>query len=1358
MHQFCLNLNLLRITNLRSITLKVWLLQVLLLVSLSSLYAQTPLSRYQQITSTYGLPSDYVFDISFDEKGFAWLATNEGLVRYDGKNFRTYKDTDINDDEIEWFVRHLLIQDQRIWFTLNNGQLFYLNRDNFQIDQIPLEYMRQHQCRKNPFSFLREDSKGDIWLGFEHNGLLKLNTESGEETIFDASKFPALQNVSIYDMAEDDIGNIYLATNKGLMLLSASYQNLVFVGDKRLAHHQILFSKANSLLVDLAGYVWLGMAGEGLLRFNPENKTVDLFELEDDHQHINGYYINQLFLGQDHQLWFHSRGAISYLELDQADFNIISYPREQYYDLLSNKINRVVQSPKGSIWMATQGGGINVLHKDESRFLNIQFHPEFKQLYGLSIIDMIQEEGLIFLSTLEYGVMIFKEDGSYHSSLSRQINKDIGFNSSMELYVDYQDQSFIIGNENKLLFYDFEAQELALMKTISYQSLSKKIPEVNNVYFENDHKIWLMTNMGAMLLDHETLSKRVYTSAPVTCMLKDYRGDIWLGTDGAGVYIMHNDVASIVHYQFINDVDKALVGNEISCMIEDNTGVMWLGTLDGGLCYYDRNFKNFIEAKPKKTNVTNQYFSLIESDHDCLWSVTSKGLYRINLSDGEWSHFGQQQGFPSSVPNRNAVYKSKSNNLLFGTESGLISFYPKEIILNDQFPDLEFTDFKIHNKSVFDEDSPYQKDFIIGEEIVLEPNENDFAIEFVALSIDNIEDIHYKYRMIGLDHEWIYSQHNNYSSYMNLSSGTYVFEVASTNSDGVWNPDAIQLRIIIEEQFYKKIWFQVFFSILVLLIILLLIYIRIRLIYRNNKLLELKVEMKTKQLEESNRKLISEVEVRKTAEANADSANKVKSEFLATLSHEIRSPMNSIIGYTDLLTAVIKDEKQAHYLKSIRDSGRGLLVLINDILDLSKIEAGKLELDFKCIDIKHLIENILQIFSLKCNDKELTLSAAIDPSIPNSLVLSETRLRQVLINIIDNAIKFTEKGSVKIFITKIDHPSDISKVDLKIEIVDTGIGIEEEQQKIIFNAFQQCKGQEYNKFGGTGLGLSISKRLIDLMGGSISITSKPGQGTNCTLILKDVLISSENEKEEYEISLHQLNLSKYSILIVDDGKANRKIIKEMLRPTNAILMEAENGEKALQIVNKDIPSIIFMDIRMPVMNGLDAAKVLRSNPETAEVPLVAFTASISYNSTSIYRNAGFDDVLLKPVQMQELAEMLVHHLKIDKIEKTIIHGSEGDYHDSSFENIKIIDLKAALEELHQLESDWNKTKSNPNINTITEFSMKVKDIGDAYGIHSIIGYHQKLSDNIRTGDIQLMITELKLFNRLLDQLNTYLKD
>lgn len=1329
-----------------------------LIGSSNFLAAQAPLSRYQQITSTYGLPSDYVFDISFDEKGFAWLATNEGLVRYDGKNFRIYKNTKTEQEDIDWYVRHLLIQKDKIWFTLNNGQLYYLDREALDIHSFPVSYPGKSISRKYPYSFLRSDSNGNVWLGIEQTGLIKIQEDIKEVELFDSSMFPILRDCCLLDMDEDDLGNFYLATSKGLMFLSASHKTISFVGDEKQVSHKAVFSKTNSVLVDLAGFVWLGMAGDGLVKFSPESQKVETFDLLPDHEHIDGCFINQLFLGQDNQLWFHSKGALSSIRLDISPYNITSYPRGKYYDLLANKINKVVQSPNGSLWMATHGGGVNVLRREESRFLNIQFDPEFKQLFGLSIVDIVQEEGLLFLSTMEYGMMVFNENGNYKPKISKQINTGIHFNSGHRLYVEYRDYSLMIGNHEELLCYKIESQELTLLKSINYHNIDQRINSVHDVYLENEDLIWLMSDQGVFLIEDQELKKSIPTSSPVSCMIKDYRGNIWIGTDGSGIYMHQNAESSLVHYEHNNKEEKTLVGNEISTMLEDNTGVMWIGTLDGGLCFFDRNYKNFVKSVPSLNTIPNQYFSLIESNQDCLWAATSKGLYRIRLSTNEWTHFGHMQGFPSSVPHKNATYKGKDNNLLFGTESGLISFQPDRIVLADQFPSIEVTDFRIHNQSVLTNNSPYKEALLSNQEIILNPNENDFAIEFIALSIDYIDHIHYKYRMIGLDDEWLTSYHNNFTSYMNLKSGSYIFEVTCTNRDGIWNPNPIQLNILIKEAFYKQTWFRFVIPILGLLIILLISYIRIRLANRNARILSLKVEIKTKELEESNQKLLSEVEDRKSAEAEAESANKAKSEFVATLSHEIRSPMNSIIGYADVLSTVIEDEKQSHYLNSIRNSGRGLLELINDTLDLSKIEAGKLDLEYKSINIRHLIENIQQVFYLKSVEKELLLSYEIDPDIPNALVLCDTRLRQILINIVDNAIKFTEKGKVSILVKRRSPLSDQNKMDLSIEIIDTGIGIAQEQQEIIFNAFQQSEGQKYQKYGGTGLGLSICKSLMELMGGSIQLKSKAGEGTHFTLILNEVLISSEREQEKYEGSLHQLELQDQSILIVDDGKANRKIIKEFLRPTKAIILEAENGEKAIEIALEKKPNIIFLDIRMPVMSGVEAAQVLRSNPATSDIPLIAFTASISFNASSIYKNAGFDDVLLKPIQISELAEVIIEHLDIFPVEKAIIQDAITDYHKSSYENIKIIDLKSALVELDLLMDDWKYIHSNPKIESVLEFSNKIKQIGDNYGIQSIIGYYQKLNQGIESKDLNILKQDLNVYHHLLEELNAYLND
>jgi len=529
---------------------------------------QGQIVKYQQITTSDGLPSDYVLDIAFDKKGFAWLATSEGLVRYDGRNFRTYKKNQSKLENIDWNVRHLLILDDKIWFTLNNGDIYYLNKETLEIHFYPLALSQKNFSRNYPYKFLKSDSKGNIWLGMNNEALIKINPKQEVNEIFNADRFEILNGVSINDMDEDEAGNLYLATNKGLMLLAASHQSLFLLHELNQSSHDCISTKINSVLVDISGYVWLGLAGDGLARYSPESNQLTIVENIPDHKHIDGCFINQLLLTDSDQIWFHSNGALSFLDLDSPDLKVVNFPRLQFYDLLANSINKMVQSPNGSLWMATQGGGINILHREHARFLNIQFQPEFSQLLGVSVKGMVQENGFIFLCTEEYGFMVFTDNGAYKSELSKQINNRLDFQSGEVLYVDYQNYQLIVGDQNQLLYYQFKQEEMVLVKQISYPQINESIPSINNVFFENESQIWLFSDEGAYLLEDDQLIEHFPTLYPVTCAIKDYREDIWFGTHGSGIYIYKNREKSIVHFRHQNEFDNSLVGNEISCLLK----------------------------------------------------------------------------------------------------------------------------------------------------------------------------------------------------------------------------------------------------------------------------------------------------------------------------------------------------------------------------------------------------------------------------------------------------------------------------------------------------------------------------------------------------------------------------------------------------------------------------------------------------------------------------------------------------------------------------------------------------------------------------------------------------------------------
>jgi len=343
----------------------------------------------------------------------------------------------------------------------------------------------------------------------------------------------------------------------------------------------------------------------------------------------------------------------------------------------------------------------------------------------------------------------------------------------------------------------------------------------------------------------------------------------------------------------------------------------------------------------------------------------------------------------------------------------------------------------------------------------------------------------------------------------------------------------------------------------------------------------------------------------------AEQASRTKSEFLASMSHEIRTPMNAIIGFTDLLDELISDKKYKNYIKAIKASGKSLLTLINDILDLSKIEAGKMELRYEMVNYRDFIEEIRDIFSAKAEEKGLDIILDIQQTLPQNLLLDESRLRQVMFNLIGNAIKFTEDGYIHIYTVMRGINHEDNTVDILIGVEDTGIGIKAESQEKIFDAFIQQDGQSTKHYGGTGLGLTISRRLVEMMGGKILLDSEKGKGSVFKIFLNNIPISYGEivGRHGTDIVFDDILFAESDIIIVDDIESNREIIRAMLNFPTLRIYEASNGEEAVRLAFEVKPDLIIMDIRMPVIDGFAATECIRSNDETKDIPIIAFTAS-----------------------------------------------------------------------------------------------------------------------------------------------------
>lgn len=396
-----------------------------------------------------------------------------------------------------------------------------------------------------------------------------------------------------------------------------------------------------------------------------------------------------------------------------------------------------------------------------------------------------------------------------------------------------------------------------------------------------------------------------------------------------------------------------------------------------------------------------------------------------------------------------------------------------------------------------------------------------------------------------------------------------------------------------------------------------------------NHILEDKILIRTKELKE--------------AKDEADRANALKSQFLANMSHEIRTPMNAVVGFTEILKDREKDELNKQYISSIQTSAHSLLNVINDILDISKIEAEKLEIQKEIVNIYIFCNEIISIFRFAAKDKNIELILDIDKSISAALIFDEVRVRQILINLVGNAIKFTKNGYVKLKTSKETYESEQSIIKLIFEVEDSGMGIKEENLDGIFESFTQQGSQSFKQYGGTGLGLAISKKLANLMGGDILVSSKFGIGSKFTFTINEVSISSILlEDKSSKIAISEIAFEKAKILVVDDIELNVKVLRGFfLNNSDIIIDEASNGQEAVDMIKTNDYDLIIMDIKMDIMNGLEASKIIKS---VKDIPIIILTASLHIMDTSEYVSY-YDSFLSKPVLKATLLEEMAKYLK-----------------------------------------------------------------------------------------------------------------
>ena len=518
------------------------------------------------------------------------------------------------------------------------------------------------------------------------------------------------------------------------------------------------------------------------------------------------------------------------------------------------------------------------------------------------------------------------------------------------------------------------------------------------------------------------------------------------------------------------------------------------------------------------------------------------------------------------------------------------------------------------------------------------------------------------------------------------------------------------------------------------------------------------LQLQNRQLEKSNNSLEEAVEKAKEMARKADEANRYKSLFLANMSHEIRTPMNAILGFTELLEEKTDNDQYREYLHSISSAGKNLLRLINDILDLSKIEANMLELRYGPVQLTDRFQEIEQMFSKAIDDKGLQFTINYESNLPDHILLDGDRLTQILINLVGNAVKFTDTGSITLSVTT-SPGKEATTVNLTISIRDTGIGISKDQQKAVFAAFRQSAGQNSSKYGGTGLGLTISRRLVKMMGGKIFLESTPGQGTLFTIVFDNVEVISRVNTPFPSQPAVSFAFAPSTVLVVDDSLINRTLLKSYLEKMNLEIIEAENGKEAIELTEKNDINLILLDMEMDVMDGYETARLLKNSPETRHIPIIATTASVMVFNRKKMVESGCDAILEKPIAKSDFLELLQRYLPWKRL-TTVDTTSDNPTAQINPLPDTALYLHGQKENAILFLNDYNMLLAEQYITVretsvmdeIAAFARETGSLAEKYGLEFLVTWSKNCKEWADNFDVNKVILSLEKFEQIISKL------
>ena len=687
---------------------------------------------------------------------------------------------------------------------------------------------------------------------------------------------------------------------------------------------------------------------------------------------------------------------------------------------------------------------------------------------------------------------------------------------------------------------------------------------------------------------------------PVTSIFDDGRGYLWLTGRTPGVVRFHVEERQVVQYT----ATEGLADDEITRALCDNEGNLWAST-PNGIFRVDRQ-----ELDDVADGSTNPVHSIVFGPSDGMRTTEAT--------------------IPEQQP---AGCVARDGKLWFATRKGVVVADPSHWKSHALPPVVIVESIQADGEKWSTEG-----------DVVFGPGMRRLTIHYTHTSLAAGERVRFKYRLKGLDNDWVDAGSNRVAEYTHLPPGSYRFQVNASNDDGEWNELATGISLELKPYFYQTFWFYALSGLSLVLCIGGGYWLRVRRLHAREQYLARCVDERTHALQAEIAGHAQTVLALRQAKDVAEEAARAKSTFLANMSHEIRTPLNGVCGMCELLLDTPLDSEQRDFARMMRESAQVLLRVINDILDFSKIEAGRLEFETVEFDVQDLIGNILKEQGVGADRKGLELTFHIAPEVPDLLVGDPVRLRQILTNLIGNAIKFTEQGEV---IVRVEAGPELaagacqSEIELRYSVRDTGIGIPPEKQALIFGAFTQADSSTTRRYGGTGLGLAIASQLVVLMGGRLEVGSEAGQGTRFYFSVRLGRRSSAEGRPARSIDLKQRR-----VLIVDDNASHRTICAEILQSWRMNPTAVAGGQEALDELRRAADAgapyaLVLLDSAMPELDGFAVAAALVKSPDLVGSKIMMLSSTDRAEGVTRCRQLGIDNYLIKPIKRSELLEAVL---------------------------------------------------------------------------------------------------------------------